>query len=342
MKYLVELEFENGVHFGSDLAGYGVEEVQGFAHADTLFSAFLNTMAQARREFSHLSWLQNLLDPQDEPVLPPFRLSSFGFVDRENELTFYLPKPLSAPLVKDNNQSSAQLKDLKNREFISLQSFKQWQQGIAIDLNQLLIDEREQFWIPDIKIQHRTDSITHASQIYRTGLCFYPQDIHPFFLVDLDTDLLYLEDFEKVLNIMAFNGLGGRRSGGCGAFKVFKIWPLDKSDSSDKSRPEQLSLWQDIFSFIGDRQYLFSTLFPKEPDPLQKDKSVYKLIPRKGWVFSTSSFKQVKRKTCYMFAEGSVFSCLPEGKLVDVTPDSIDFEHRVYRYGIPFTIPFRG
>ena len=271
----------------------------------------------------------------------PFKLSSFGFVHDNGKQTYYLPKPLTLPkhLISENDQTDWG-KEFKHRQFISLDTFKKWQRGEKLNLKQIIDSEKDSFWNTDIRIQHLTDNTTMATQIYRTGLVFYRENVCPYFIVDLDEKQINFADFIHLMQMLKHNGLGGRRTAGNGIFDFSEEdwFCLDKSENKDtaeiiKAREGFL----DLFNFQSNTKFLFSLFYPDKMD--QNEPVAYNLVLRKGWIYSSCSFDQLKRKTCYMFSEGSIFSKVSEGKLVDVTPEEFT-EHRVYRYGVPFTIPF--
>ncbi|MFN9648292.1 MAG: type III-A CRISPR-associated RAMP protein Csm4, partial [Pseudanabaena sp.] len=68
------------------------------------------------------------------------------------------------------------------------------------------------------------------------------------------------------------------------------------------------------------------------------DNSSYELQERGGWI--TSSSKNQRRKKVVMFAEGSVFSEIPKGKLANVTPPEFS-QHKIYRSGIAVSLPIK-
>ena len=71
-----------------------------------------------------------------------------------------------------------------------------------------------------------------------------------------------------------------------------------------------------------------------------KEESSYELLRRGGWVSSSPSGIQRRRKSIQMFAEGSVFAVIPMGKLANVTPDGFT-THHVYRSGIRLSLPIK-
>ncbi len=354
MKYLIELNFKGGVHFGSDVAGYGVEQVQGYAHSDTIFSAIMNTLAAIRDIFANKKWVIDFLAGDNNVSKNiPFKISSFGFANtnvQNNEYMYYIPKPLISPnlLVDENYRYN---KDFKKRKFISIKTYLQWLEGECLDVKKIMNEEINSFWLEYTKTQHLTDSLTSATKIYRTGLIFYPENIKPFFIVDIiDENVFSFCDFKKILNNLKYTGLGGRISTGCGCFEFSdEDWfciDIDNEDEQIKNNPvyntkkeDIRKMFKKIFSHKSNTHYLFSTYFPSNINNINP--VAYSLVLRKGWFFSTSSYYQLKRQTCFMFGEGSVFtsdSSNMEGLLVDVTPEGFT-EHKIYRCGIPFTLP---
>ncbi|MBF0555777.1 MAG: type III-A CRISPR-associated RAMP protein Csm4 [Nitrospirae bacterium] len=358
MKYLIELNFKSGVHFGSDVAGYGVEQVQGYAHSDTIFSALINTLASIRGIFEDKKWISGLLDSNgDDIVNVPFKVSSFGFVNSEakenSEPTYmyYIPKPLTLPInITNEGEMRTYSKDFRKRKFISIDTYLKWIKGEPLDIKSILDTELQSFWVEQPKTQHLTDSLTSASQIYRTGLVFYLDTVKPFFIVDIDETIFTLDDFKKILNNLKYTGLGGRKTSGCGSFDFSeKDWfCLNVDDTNDhmkinqhfdKNKESAREVFKNIFAINSNSQYLFSTYFPSDIN--NEEPLAYSLVLRKGWFFSTSSYFQLKRQSCFMFGEGSVFESKMNGALADVTPKGFT-EHKIYRCGIPFTLPFCG
>ena len=88
--------------------------------------------------------------------------------------------------------------------------------------------------------------------------------------------------------------------------------------------------YADIKNAEGNCFCILSLWYPKDDE--QIGIKAYQTVLRKGWIFSMSSAKQMKRKTLRMFKEGSIFGNQPKGKLVDVTPPGFD-DHRVCRWG---------
>jgi len=146
---------------------------------------------------------------------------------------------------------------------------------------------------------------------------------------------------------LGISGLGGRRSSGYGKFTLRyepiligddnSTWPKEVRNTTKHGKA--IKLWNKVLNNESNGRYLFSLLKPKVIN--ENDYLAYHLLIRKGWFFSNSSFYQMKRKTVYMFSEGSMFGNPVEGELLNISPDELPEEHHeIYRYGHPFTIPF--
>ncbi|MFN9861756.1 MAG: type III-A CRISPR-associated RAMP protein Csm4, partial [Pseudanabaena sp.] len=117
---------------------------------------------------------------------------------------------------------------------------------------------------------------------------------------------------KAALELLGEEGLGGEKSSGAGQFEA--SWhDLDE-------------IWKELIKFDGNFQSLISLYWDDELISL--DNSSYELQERGGWI--TSSSKNQRRKKVVMFAEGSVFSEIPKGKLANVTPPEFS-QHKIYR-----------
>jgi CRISPR-associated protein Csm4 len=90
----------------------------------------------------------------------------------------------------------------------------------------------------------------------------------------------------------------------------------------------------------------FLTLSSYFPNPAEQGKldelvHAYELVRRSGFSGSFSDTGQVKRCSCRMFKEGSVFNEEAKGQLVAVTPANVEVSHPIYRSGLAYTIGVR-
>ncbi|HOJ19698.1 MAG TPA: type III-A CRISPR-associated RAMP protein Csm4 [Ignavibacteriaceae bacterium] len=347
MKYLFELNFKSSIHIGSDYAGYGIEDIQGFAHSDTIFSGLINVLISSRHKY-HYDWLNSFIESNPEQKELPFKVSSFGFVKHIDTYRYFLPKPFYIPsgLIPRNNH--IYWKNFKNLHYISLERYLDIIKSFQLDLENIFENEKDDFWVEQTRDQIQTDVITASTNIYSSSEAFYKKNVKPFILVELNEAQFPILEFVECLKLLGKYGIGGRKTIGSGNFNLDdEDWfCIDRENIEEvtkinpKFNVEKNSgrvLLKEILEFNGNTRYLFSTLFPEEIT--ESDLVNYNLIPRRGWIFSTSSYMQLKRKTCYMFSEGSILKKEIKGKLVDVTPEAFT-DHKVWRYGIPFYLPY--
>ena len=332
-KRIVKLVFRSAIHLGSDITGIGIEGSRLVAHSDTLFSCLINAYAQLHS--ANLSVVEDLLDRFWEGE-PPFRLSSaFPYVDQtQGPDTYYLPKPLNDPpnfydKFEGQYDKEEYSKVVNNTQLVKLDNFRNWLEGDHVGLDVLEDQNIEHDCISDIRPQHERDRLTDATTIYHTGLVHFHGRSGLYFLVELnDENILNWDIFRAILKQAGMNGLGGRRSHGNGIFK-FTDDPLNHN-------------WQALFDLPEQNGFVnLSLYYPEMTNEFASLRPVaYQIVPRKGWCYSSVVPSQMKRQTVTMFGEGAVFRNKPKGALADVTPDSFPI-HKVYRYGVPITLPMK-
>ena len=341
---IVKLHFRSGLHLGPDVPGIGIEDSLSIAHSDTVFSCLINAYAELHA--GNVNAVDKLLAPFHEGN-PPFRISSaFPFQQpTRHNVKYYLPRPLVDPLrfYDPAGGRAAKKRDgklFRSTPFVDIDVFKKYwlSQGTRTRIRRADLEDTNQeisnLCSRAIRPQHTRDRLTDATSIYHTGLIHFVPNSGLYFLIEInDTSILSWDEFRVALELAGTNGLGGRRNHGNGAFDVTDstIEPLDHR-------------WQDLFNQKQDG-FVNLSLYRPEPQTLKSLEPIaYQLVPRRGWCYSSVTSTQMKRKTVTMFGEGSVFhnEDVPEGTLADVTPDSEDSKftaHKLYRYGIPISLP---
>ncbi|WP_413172304.1 type III-A CRISPR-associated RAMP protein Csm4 [Anabaena azotica] len=346
-------------HFGE--LGIGLENTAERVPSDTLFSAWISAYAKLFGGDA----ATNLLEQFNTESEAPFRLSStFIYQQIEEKLIYYLPRPLNFPPNYPVGDDLDFTKAYKGLKYLPLEIWQRWYQGEGFTDSEELkakikgetdgdlakagtFDYSKAFEftkVPKIAV----DRVTRATNIYNTGFVQYTwkqKDKQPededveslsglYFLINFsDPDLE--NTFFAVLDFLGGEGIGGERSSGAGQFKVER----------DKLAP----LWQQIIDFNDGNCHSLISLFWQHPLPNELLKNAsYELQQRGGWLASSSSSgRQLRRKSVQMFTEGSVFSVMPQGQLADVTPgkctDQLDkvIGHRVYRSGICLSLPIK-
>jgi len=306
--YIVKFKFISPLHIGSDEAGIGVENVQYMIHSDTIFSALVNSASLMNNKYINFLIEGN------------YRISS-AFPYMENH--HFLPRPFY-PFPSNFGKYS---KEVKKLEFLREEDFQAWIKGELDERNIAGAISRsqdiEEISTLDIRPRNFIDRQTSNTIIYHCGGVVFQKNCGLYFILDADNE--GKSRFQDILQTLKKFGFGGERSSGYGQFDFKIIGPIDS----------EAGIWKNIKNNTGNFFSVLSLCYPEEIENI--DTKAYQTVLRKGWIFSTSSKKQIKRKTLRMFKEGSVFVNQFAGKLVDVTPRGFN-DHKVYRWGRTFLI----
>jgi len=318
--WLVRLQFRGPAHFGE--AGIGQERTNATVRSDTLYSAIWSIWAR----YGLLPAIGELLGRFWGPDVP-FRLSSAFLYDRE---TYYLPRP-SLPPPPGLEQEGKLVKKTRN---LPLPLFVAWVTGARID--PVALKEARgrygQLYHVNLRPRVQLDRETQRSELYQVAQVTFREGAGLWFLVALADDSLLLP-LQHALELLGQDGLGGRRSGGYGAFAPSWVEP-----ASDR-------LWKSLLgSAEADSPCCLLSLCNPAPDelPALLDGARYELVDRQGWAASGNKL-QAPRKPVRMLAEGSVLGHQPHGRVVDVTPPGFAemAGHSIYRSGLALAVPVR-
>jgi CRISPR-associated protein Csm4 len=340
---LFRLNFKgNPVHFGE--LGIGMEETSDRIHSDTLFSAWISAYARLFGKDA----VEELLQQFQAETEPQFRLSSTFIYRQVNGKTiYYLPCPLKRP-IKYPEDDFEFAKEYKKLNYLSLEVWQRWYQGDGwkdSDGEELKAKAKakkgdkidgeltkagtfdygeavKKGKVPKIAV----DRVTRATNIYHTNFVYFQKDAGLYFLVEFSKPE-FENTFLNVLKFLGEEGLGGERSSGAGQFEV----------EHSELTPE----WEKVVNFDkGNFHSLISLLWEESLSNDFLANTSYDLLRRGGWISSSPSGSQRRRKSIQMFEEGSVFSVKPMGKLANVTPDGFS-SHSVYRSGISLSLPIK-
>jgi len=348
--YIVHLYFKNALHIGAANSGVGIEATQDFIHSDTLWAAIANHWAILGKagDISFEEFLDgfrtkkgNKIYSKEEPL---FRISS-AFPLADNDRTYWLPKPLSVPMAfsKSNTEDREyQLneygKKVKQEKFIPLKVFKEW---IGFEKNASDVGEAERRGISSDQMRPHAaiDRISMQAQLFHSGITYFDkfeERVGLYFLVQCDKETK--ESLEEIFKVIYETGaIGGNRNIGLGAL-------------AEKPFFQEATAFAELFETENSNAYCLLSLFcpSKSEMPSEETAVAYNPVLRKGWTGSLSTGIQRKRKTVYMFSEGSVFQNKNKlnGCLTDVTPDKTiapewNGLHDVYRYGYALSIPIK-
>ncbi|MFM6196148.1 type III-A CRISPR-associated RAMP protein Csm4 [Planktothrix sp.] len=348
---LIRLNFgQTPAHFGE--VGIGLEESRERVRSDTLFSALISSYARLFGKEKVEELLENF---QQSPC---FRHSStFIYRCQKDKYTYYLPKPLAFPKNYPIQKDLEFTKTYKKLSYLPLEVWQRWYQGEGFTNSDRLelinttnktakdsdplhkagtFDYGQTFKI-DKNPKVAIDRTTRSTNFYHTGFVQFESSPHQvesqpnqhsglYFILNFPTTNPKLEkEIQATLKFLGEEGLGGERSSGAGRFDV--EW-LDLTEDWKKVVQHQQSNYCLISLFWDDS--LSSDLL--------NETACYDIQERGGWIASSPSGYQKRRKMVRMFTEGSVFSANPQGKLANVTPEPFK-AHKVYRSGVSLSLP---
>ena len=355
---LVKLNFgRNPVHFGR--LGIGIEETIERVYSDSLFSAWVSSYARlfGKNKVEELlkdfpKYLNQESSQVEEKDSIPLKISStFIYRQIEDKTVYYLPRPIKSP-INYPKEDLKFLKTYKKIKYLPLEIWQRWYQGKGFsdedgaELNERVTDKEAEGELKTagtfdyskaFKINKHpkinVDRITAATNLYYTGLVQFQWEQETsglYFLLNFSQVKSNLEkELEAALNLLGEEGLGGERSSGAGRFKVEWL--------------ELPETWNKIVKASGTHHTLISLFWDSSITEEFLQHAAYEIQECGGWIAQSN----IRRQKLRMFAEGSVFSQQPQGKLVDVTPAELkttDGEykfHPIYRSGISLALPIK-
>ena len=179
------------------------------------------------------------------------------------------------------------------------------------------------------------DRIAQSSTLYHAGRVTFAEECGLWFGVQWhEKNEYYVNAFEESLDALQYDGLGGERSSGYGAFT------LKEEKEFSPPLPDTKS---------GEAGYLLSRYHPTkdelEAHTLDDKNAAYQLVNVGGWLHTHGEADQRRRKL-WMVESGSLVIAKDgaQGSLEDVQPnyenEAGDLSHPVWRYG--FALPIGG
>ena len=315
--YVYSLHFLTPVHFGNTAEGGTLENVELSFSSDSFFSALCNEAAQAPE------LLQTLLAAVEQGKMV---LSSlFPFFDREKETgqwEYYLPRPLRLENKKLETHSyqatkaeATRRKALKKVRYVraSLLEKKNSEKTENAILEQPNFGQFETV----AKLNRRLE----PGLPYFVGAYTFAPGAGLYFLAGFEEGQESLEDqFDQLLELLGYSGIGGERSSGCGKFEL----------AADKE--EMDPAYPCLFEEQGDYYMTIAALAPDQKTISQLAEGTYKLRKRSGFVSSAQLANAVKRNSYYTLVEGSCFPQPLTGRMLQFQVPGL--AHPVYRNGL--------
>ncbi len=338
--------FKGGLHLARGLSN-AYDKSLDVLHSDTLKSAIF---AMAIQLYPELGDSDNHFEKGRE-FLSAFKISSaFPFYQIvEGQRLHFFPKPelpyLRFSMDGDFEGKEKQLKKIryleqglfeavlhKASDVVALRSKNvKGNYASAPDLDLVMtlkagncdeITRSEPYQHVEVPVEPGGDSIP-----YTVDKIFFHQDAGLFFLLEAEEEEIK-DKVKSAMYLLQDSGIGTDRNTGNGQFEV-------AFGELSMNLPEQ-----------GDFDLSLSLYCPREEE-IQNllSESFYGLTKRGGYISSPASLEHltIRKKSIYMFTEGSVFPTLSatsrEGKLVDLKPAFGTLQHPIWRDGRPVFVP---
>jgi len=303
------------LHIGNKEGIYNTTEY--VIHSDTLFSGIINcySMLFGRKETESLV---NSFCTDDVP----FRISSAMPYWKD---IYYVFKPLSLDLTEklqtDDHKKIKKVKFIPENTLIDGFNNDRYQVvGQFIVTEEKYTDDGFPCFKSRELARIDVDRITYSTNIFYYSQCVYGNETGLWFYLKISDELS-----GKVLSaikLLCDEGIGGERSIGLGSFDF------------EKTEAEEVNL-VNCDSFVN-----ISVFSPKNEEELGVIMD-YEIAERAGYVYSVFGNKDAKKKKVKVLLEGSTFSGMVEGRLVDVTPNGFN-SHRVFRYALSYLLPYKS
>lgn len=324
-----KLYFEGPLHISDARSDYGKSE--SMLHSDTLYAALLAVQGQ-------LSDNVNADLGCTISSLFPFTLTS------EGDSVYFFPKPL-VQLQTYLEKEYEDIKKLKRVEWLDKTYFEEMLIGTFSSpinpqtiqgsfLTSEKIDKEFMFSqvVPRVAVPRSSDENEGETNIFYIDRTYFKEGSGFYFLASGDT-----AELEKLLNVLQHEGLGTDRNVGFGHFHYERIDDFQLSVPTESIYALSLSLFN-----------------PENEDLIQEftsgEYASWEILKRGGWMTSSGNVG-VRKKSVYMFREGSIFSH-PISKItelgqvnIDLKPDTAEGftppEHPVWRSGRALFLPIK-
>lgn len=318
---VLELRPHSRFHFGkaSIDVNTALADTDEFLHSDVLFSALVSNLAQNKDK----KYVDEFVDCFTKNQI---KISSgFYCIKDENNYHYLLPKPVTATnFIKDYSK----IKPVKKLQLIPTSLWEtspnKWFESDCNETKQALIPNETNFdsienlykkeIVPNL-VKHKPNE--SAEGPFSLAVIQVPKldndlSIHFYFLYEINEKISdeMQKAFEYAVDMIAFNGLGGERSSGCGSVAAID-WKVNQCPINDLETGLKTNL---------------GLLIPTEEE--FKNCQSYKLITRGGR--KAQSISQLQRVR--MISEGAII------KSENIHGKTVDLGGSHLRYGQPISI----
>jgi CRISPR type III-A-associated RAMP protein Csm4 len=321
--HCVKLHFTAPLHLGRGVSE-SYDTGSKLLHSDTISSAIASARVQLFGEKHLMQFLE------------AFRVSSAFPFYRDH---LFFPKPMVKLNFNIENEDENKLgKQLKKLEYIEKPLFEKLISGEVLNVKRDQFSSNSKFiWgakatdneIVSSEVQQRVTVPRDGqgeSKPYYVERLFFDGDAGLFFLLDCESEQTFRE-FELALKYLEDSGIGTDRSVGNGFFEA-------KIDQLELAFPSKAEYLMNLSLFCPEKEELPNLL---------KGEPAYLMQKRGGFIAGAADeqFRHLRKKSVYMFCEGSVFKTEKFiGKILDMRPQWDDEKlHPVYRSGKPIGLP---
>ena len=293
-----------------------------FPRSDTILHSIISTWKKLWGKTEQTKLIENFNNDDELPFYITSALPLIGKV-------YFLPCPASLEA------------NLNNISWISSKIYKDWLDERDISwmekcflkpnfyvhnsqINDLPDSEKlERLWIYSNRERNLINSFEVKS--FFDNQIFYNQNLELYIIVELQEE--YKDRLKACFRLLADEGIGGKRSIGCGGFFYRDPYEL----------PQDLEFFNDDI----DENFMNLSLYLPDKKDIENGllkESQYKKILRQSWGRDSKGISW-KKKSVNLLKEGSTFKFnLKKTKaLLDVTPDKAEGE-KFYHYVYPFKI----
>lgn len=336
---IVKLDFTGPLHLSKGKPD-GYEAGGRTLHSDALKSALMAAAVSLRPETGNSAKEHSFLDQ--------FEISSaFPFWQEE----YFFPKPLIDLRWKIAGKSERDSnKLLKEVNFLGKSYFEKLLKAEIKEVSEIhlsddetqisqIFENEEIFQSIGERYIFKSDLNQRVSvprwqendtdgNTYYVERLFFRKNAGLFFMVRFDNEA-DIPFWMEVLKHLGEQGVGTDRATGNGQFI-----PTYLPDGLSLMLPDKTNAQMAISLFCPEKEEIMNSLF---------EGASYALTKRGGWLTNEDEFLTFRKRSVYMFTEGSVFPQRAlKGKVVDLRPGSISgLDHPVWRDGRAWFLPIQ-
>jgi len=324
--YVYPLRFVTPVHFGDTAQGGTLENLSLTFSSDSFFGACCNELAHNTEVL--YTFIDNVMNGRIVmSSLFPY------YIDGDN-WQYYVPVPMirveTADIVTrsytETKLEAIKQKRLKKRAYMRASQVKHFS-----DTVQYHIDGAMPIFV-ERNVTTQVNMRGTQSRPYYVGNYRFMPNAGLYIIIGFSDESQKIF-FDALIESIGYTGIGGKRSSGYGKFELAD----DPTWLSEGFYEDDIALYDMISAPQESIRMCMSTCVPQMVEDIQQLKQgQFKLKKRSGFVVAEGTTTQVKRKSYYALAEGSISQHSIEGAVIKIESDALPYA--VYRNGRGFWI----